>query len=81
MSSSNMFNKNLVETPVDSAYIFETTKVNNQFIQTGLNSGFSPICIFCSSKDTVSLMQDGSFRFCKQCRKQFKTRPDLVRQS
>lgn len=75
MSSSNMFNKNLVETPINSAYSFSTTKDNNDFMRNVLKTPFSPICIFCSGKDTVSLMQDGSFRFCKQCRRQFKSRP------
>jgi hypothetical protein len=70
-----MFNNNLVETPIDSAYSFSTTKDNNDFLRNVLKTPFSPICIFCSSKDTSNLMPDGSFRFCKQCRKQFKTRP------
>jgi hypothetical protein len=70
-----MFNNNLRETPINSAYYFETTKVNNHFIQSGLQKGFSPVCIFCSCKDTTSLMQDGSFRSCNQCKKQFKSRP------
>jgi uncharacterized CHY-type Zn-finger protein len=70
-----MFNNNLRETPINSAYIFETTNINNQFIQTGLKNGFSPICVFCSCKDSISLMKDGSFRSCNNCRKQFKARP------
>jgi predicted nucleic acid-binding Zn ribbon protein len=34
---------------------------------------FSPVCIFCSCKDSVVLNQDGSFRQCKKCNKQFKS--------
>jgi hypothetical protein len=72
MSSSNMFNKNLMETPINSAYYFETTNDNNKFIQKVCKNGFSPFCIFCSNKDTQPLVQDGSFRLCKKCNKQFK---------
>lgn len=72
MSSSNTFNKNLNETPLEGAYSFQTTKENTQFIQNSIQNNFSPICIFCSGKETFSLLQDGSFRFCRNCRRQFK---------
>ena len=69
-----MFTNNLRETPIDSAYIFETTKDNTQFLQKGMKKEFSLICIFCSCKETVPLMQDGSFRSCNKCKKQFKSK-------
>ena len=74
MSSSNMFTNNLRETPIDSAYYFETTRDNTHFLQKGKKKEFSPICIFCSCKETVPLMQDGSFRSCNNCKKQFKSK-------
>ncbi len=74
MSFPNMFNKNLVETPINFAYNFQTTKDNNNFMQNALSTPFSSICIFCSCKDTIPLMKDGSFRFCKNCKKQFKSK-------
>lgn len=71
MSNSNTFNNNLQQTPINFAYEFKSfsSYINNN----GLASRFSPICIFCSSKETTSLMNDGgSFRHCKRCNKQFK---------
>lgn len=71
MSNSNNFNNNLVQTNLDEAYKFHTF---SEFIPQTLNSQrFSPTCIFCSSNNTVSLMNDGgSFRQCINCRKQFR---------
>lgn len=74
MSSSNNFTQKLVETPIDLAYKFQTNDVNNKFVRTIQNIGFSPCCIFCSCKDTTSLINDGSFRTCNKCNKQFKAR-------
>jgi hypothetical protein len=74
MSSSNNFTQKLIETPIDLAYKFQTNDVTRKFIQTSQNIGFSPCCIFCSSKDTTSLINDGSFRLCNKCNKQFKSR-------
>ena len=73
MSNSNVFNNNnFQKTPLESAYQFQTfsTFINNTHI---LSPKFSLKCIFCSSNNTVSLMNDGgSFRQCDQCKKQFK---------
>lgn len=70
MSNSDMFNNNLQQTNISDAYKFETFSdyINNK----GLNTNFSPTCIFCSFQDSVPLLNDGSFRQCKKCRKQFK---------
>lgn len=71
MSNSNTFNNNLVQTNLNDAYKFHTF---SEYIPQALNrQTFSPTCIFCSSNNTVSLMNDGgSFRQCVQCRKQFR---------
>jgi hypothetical protein len=72
MSNPNMFNNNLRETTINDAYHFESFSeyINNK----GLQTNFSPICIFCSSNDSVSLINDGSFRKCRKCKKDFKAR-------
>ena len=71
MSNSNMFTNNLVQTSLNDAYKFNTF---SEFIQKQAMSNFSPICVFCSSNNTISLTNDGgSFRQCNTCRKQFKS--------
>jgi hypothetical protein len=73
MSNPASFYANLQQTPIENAYKFQTFSgyINNN----GLTSRFSPICIFCSSSDTISLMNDGgSFRQCNKCKKQFRAR-------
>ena len=70
MSFSNIFNNNLVQTPVNSAYQFNT---HSEFIKNMKIPSFSPVCIFCSCHESISLNQDGSFRQCKRCNKQFKS--------
>ena len=72
MSNPNMFNNNLQQTTISDAYHFESFSeyINNK----GLQSKFSPICIFCSSNESISLINDGSFRQCKKCKKQFKAK-------
>ena len=70
MSNPNM-NNNVNNTPLNIAYHFQSfsSYINNN----GLTSRFSPVCIFCSSKESISLMNDGgSFRQCSRCKKQFK---------
>jgi hypothetical protein len=69
MSFSNIFNNNLVQTPVGAAYQFST---QSEFIKNMRVPSFSPKCIFCSSNDTIYLNHEGSFRQCKKCNKQFK---------
>lgn len=66
MSNPNMFNGETI----DSAYKFSS--FSPYIINGGLNSRFSPNCIFCSSNNTINLINDGSFKQCNSCRKQFK---------
>ena len=72
MSNSNTFNNgNFQQTPINDAYQF------NSFCQYinggGLQTGFSPKCIFCTSNESIPLSNDGgSFRQCNRCKKQFK---------
>ena len=70
MSNPNMFNRDLAQTNLDSAYQFSSfsSYINNG----GLNSKFSPNCVFCSSNNTINLINDGSFKQCNSCKKQFK---------
>jgi hypothetical protein len=71
MSNSNIFNGgNFQQTPIDIAYKFDSfsSYINNN----GLKTNFSPRCIFCSSNETKSLINDGSFKQCLKCNKQFK---------
>ena len=35
---------------------------------------YDATCIYCSCKTSMPLLQDGSFRRCMQCRKEFKPR-------
>jgi hypothetical protein len=88
-NSNNTFNgsKNLVQTSLDDAYKFETfssfinnnintnnnTNNNKNNIQPTQRLYFSPQCIFCSSNNSISLINDGSFRQCQSCNKQFKS--------
>lgn len=80
MNISNNFNKinsNLVSTTIDDAYKYET---HSDFIKKLKKPVFSSICIFCSSKNTKDLMNDGgSFKQCMNCNKQFKS--TIVRES
>lgn len=56
--------------PLNSAYNFHSfsSYINNN----GLQSRFSPRCIFCPSTESIALLNDGSFRQCNRCKKQFK---------
>jgi hypothetical protein len=73
MSNSNTFNNsNFQQTPLGDAYQFSTF---SQYINNGgLQTRFSPKCIFCPSIDSIALINDGSFRQCNRCKKQFKAR-------
>lgn len=55
------------QTSVTNAFDFTSTITPEQVIST-----YSIICIYCSSNETRPLMQDGSFRQCLICRKNFK---------
>ena len=71
MSNSNMFNNgNFQQTSLNDAYKFNT--FSPYIMNGGLNSNFSPFCIFCSSNNTMNLANDGSFKQCNTCRRQFK---------
>ena len=68
-----MFNNgNFKETPLNDAYQFNT--FSPYIMNGGLNSKFSQNCIFCSSNNTMNLANDGSFKQCNSCRKQFKAK-------
>jgi len=70
MSHSNIFTNDLAQTSLNDAYQFTTF---SQFIQKQSAVQFSPICIFCSSPNSIALSNDGgSFRQCNACKKQFK---------
>ena len=70
MNSNNFLanNTNLIQTPINDGYKYET---HSEFIKNLRPTTFSPLCIFCTSDKTSSLMYDGSFKLCK---KQFKAR-------
>lgn len=72
MSNPNMFNGDLAQTSIDSAYQFSS--FSSYILNGGLNSKFSPICIFCSSNNTMNLTNDNSFKQCNSCRRQFKAK-------
>jgi len=73
MSNSNMFtNSNFPQTDLQIAYKFDT--FSSYINSNGLLPKFSPNCIFCSSTDTRVLLNDGSFRQCNKCKKQFKSK-------
>jgi hypothetical protein len=70
MSNPNMFNGDLAQTNLDAAYHFNSFSA--YITNGGLNSRFSPNCIFCLSNNTINLINDGSFKQCNSCKKQFK---------
>ena len=71
MSNSNMFNNgNFQQTPIDEAYKFHT--FSPYILNGGIATKFSPVCVYCSSNNTINVMNDGSFKHCNTCRKQFK---------
>lgn len=59
---------NIPQTPVNSAFDFNSTIKPIQV----LSSSFNTTCIYCKNNESRSLIQDGSFRQCLQCRKHFK---------
>jgi hypothetical protein len=59
----------LPNTPINEAFDYDSTIKPNQVIST-----YSTICIFCSNPNTIALLNDGSFRQCLKCRKNFKAR-------
>ena len=71
MSWNSFFNTNLVQTPIHEGYKYET---HSDFIKKSKAPVFSNNCIFCSSTQTVTLMNDGSYRTCMKCKKYFKSK-------
>ena len=71
MSNSNIFNGgNFQQTPINDAYQFQS--FSSYINGNGLQTRFSPKCIFCSSMESIPLTNDGAFRQCGKCKKQFK---------
>ena len=71
MSDTNIFNNgNFQQTPLNNAYNFQSfsSYINNN----GLKAVFSPKCIFCISLESIALNNEGSFRQCNRCKKQFR---------
>jgi hypothetical protein len=67
MSNSNISPNGI---PLDVAYQFHSF---SEYIRNnGLQTRFSPKCIFCPSMESTPLQDDGSFRQCCKCKKQFK---------
>jgi hypothetical protein len=62
-------NHNLVQTSVNDAYRYHT---HSEFIKQMKIPSFSLECVFCCSLKTDSLVKDGSFRRCANCRKDFR---------
>jgi hypothetical protein len=58
---------NIPQTPVNNAFDFNSTIKPQQIL-----SSYLPICIYCNNKESVALLNDGSFRQCLRCRKHFK---------
>lgn len=71
MSNSNNFTKNIHETNINNAYQYQTFS-NYVTDNNILNPKYSHKCIFCSNTTSTSLTQDGSFRQCCRCKKQFR---------
>jgi len=69
MKSNYYGSKEITQTPIDSAYKYETY---SEFIKRTEPVKFSSICIFCSACGSIPLLYDGSFRRCFRCRKDFK---------
>jgi hypothetical protein len=70
MNSNNFLkNTDLTQTPINEGYKYET---HSEFMKKLKPTTFSPLCIFCSSSKTISLMDDGSLKLCLTCKKNFK---------
>ena len=55
------------QTPINNAFDFNSTIKPTQVL-----SLYSKTCIYCRNEESVSLLSDGSFRQCLNCRKHFK---------
>ena len=70
MNNNFNFNNGLNQTGLNDAYKFNTF---SDFINNNKTT-FSPICIFCSSRESIPIVRDGSFRQCTKCKRQFKAK-------
>lgn len=69
MSKPNLFQDKLVQTQIDDAYAYKT---HSEYINQMKMPTFSHVCIFCSNRESIPLLNDGSFRCCLRCNKHFK---------
>ena len=72
MSNSNTFVKELNATSISDAYQYQTFSPFISSTKNILRPNYSPVCIFCSHSESKALMNDGSFRECNRCKKQFR---------
>ena len=59
------------QTNINEAYQYQT---HSQFIMNSKAPRIMANCIFCSCPHSVALTQDGTFRQCQNCKKQFKAK-------
>jgi hypothetical protein len=73
MSKPDNLEQDFPQTPITDAYQYQSY---SSFINTSAlkKTQFSPQCVFCGSNETILLMNDGSFRSCNRCKKQFKAK-------
>jgi hypothetical protein len=71
MSNSNTFTHDLPQTTIKDAYFYQTF---SPYVATQpiFQPKYSSMCVFCSHNETKALMNDGSFRQCNRCNKQFR---------
>ena len=72
MSNSNTFVKELNATSISDAYKYQTFSTFISSSKNILRPSYSTVCIFCSHNESKALMNDGSFRVCNRCKKQFR---------
>ena len=65
-------------TDLTNAFDFSTT-IPKMRKQTTAKPQYIPVCIYCNNPDTIALLNDGSFRRCKNrsCRKDFQAKIQL----
>ena len=71
MKPNDYVNNPIVQTPISQAYHYET---HSDYIKKIKPVIFSFMCIFCSNPESIALLNDGSFRRCIKCRKDFKAK-------
>ena len=68
MSKPNLLTNTLV---LDDVYAYRS---HSDFINNIKAPKFSRVCVFCSHHDSFPLLNDGSFRCCLRCKKNFKAK-------